>query len=127
MPPLVHPTLLPRIAESLLLAGPGLFFITLYAGRASRSRVGSLIPSLAWLAMVIAVSAGRPEGDNAYLLASYQGLLLAPLGMAGAALGLNRAHRRPWPIALTPASLHGSAYDALGQPAVQALPLEADS
>lgn len=94
---LLEPTLLARVAESFLLAGPGVFYLALYAGRAARSRAGSLIPPLMWLVTVIVLSLGRPEGDSAYLLASYQGLLLAPLGMVGAALGIARAQRRPWP------------------------------
>ena len=98
LPPLVAPVLLPRIAESLLLAGPGLYFITGYAGRASNSRLGAVIPALLWVATVIGISAGRPEGDNAYLLATYQGLLLAPLGISAAALGLVGAYRHPWPL-----------------------------
>lgn len=95
-----HPSQLPRLGESLLLAGPALFYITLYAGRAARSRIGALIPALFWFIVVVAVSAGRPEGDTAYLLASFQGLLLAPLGMVAAALGISRSAHRPWPLAV---------------------------
>lgn len=97
LPPVLHRAVLARLAESLLLAGPGLFFITLYAGRAVRSRWGSAIPGLLWVTTVVLLSAGRREGDNPYLLASYQGLLLAPIGTLAAALGLVGAHRTPWP------------------------------
>ena len=112
--PFLYPEALPRIGESLLLAGPGLFFITLYAGRAARSRIGALIPALLWLAVVVTASAGRPEGDSAYLLASYQGLLFAPLGMVAAALGISRSAKRPWPRAVPRAALVLPADDPVG-------------
>jgi hypothetical protein len=72
--------------------------MTLYAGRAARARVASLIPALLWVVTVFVFVAGRPEGDTAYLLASYQGLLLAPVGMVAAAVGTVRAARHPWPL-----------------------------
>lgn len=97
LPPIVGPELLPRIAESLLIAGPGVYLLTLYAGRAASSRMGALIPAATWVIVVVVLGAGRPEGDNPYLLSSYQGLLLAPLGMAASALGVVRAQRTPWP------------------------------
>lgn len=112
--PFLHPQALPRIGESLLLAGPGLFFITLYAGRAARSRIGALIPALMWLAVVVTASAGRPEGDSAYLLASYQGLLFAPLGMVAAALGITQSAKRPWPAAVPRSALALPADDQVG-------------
>ncbi|MEO6714554.1 MAG: DUF6113 family protein [Mycobacteriales bacterium] len=96
-----HPSLYPRIGASLVIAGPGLFYITLYGGRAVRAKRGSLIPALGWLAVVIIMSAGRPEGDNPYLLATLQGVLLAPFGMCAAAAGTVRAQLRPWPPAVT--------------------------
>jgi len=95
--PVAHPTLLPRVAASLLIAGPGLYYMTLYAGRAASSRIGAILPAAAWLTTVIVLSAGRPEGDSVYLLSSYQGLLLAPLGMVAAALGIAAVRRSPWP------------------------------
>lgn len=97
LPPVLDPSVLPRLATSFVLAGPGLLFITLYGGRAARSRAGSLIPAFGWLFLVVALATGTPEGDNPYLLASYQGLLLVPVGASAAALGTVRAHRRPWP------------------------------
>ncbi|MDQ1708677.1 MAG: hypothetical protein QOG49_62 [Frankiaceae bacterium] len=92
----INPVLVPRIVESYLLAGPGLFFITLYGGRAARRRAGSILPGAAWLIAVALLSVGRPEGDSPYLFSSYQGLLLWPLGMAVTAAGTIRAHRTPW-------------------------------
>jgi hypothetical protein len=95
--PVANPTLLPRVAASLLLAGPGLYYMTLYAGRAAGSRLGAIMPAAAWVTAVLVISAGRPEGDSAYLLSSYQGLLLAPLGISAAAMGVARAGRVAWP------------------------------
>jgi xanthine/uracil permease len=98
LPPVVHSSVVARIGASLVLAGPGLYYMTLYAGRAAASRIAAVIPAAAWLVTVVLISAGRPEGDSAYLLSSYQGIVLAPLGMVAAALGVAHAGRRPWPV-----------------------------
>lgn len=100
LPPLApssHPSLLPRLLASLILSGPGMFFVAAYGGRCSGSRLGGFIPGLIWLSVVLVGAVGRPEGDSAYLLASYQGLLLAPFGSLATALGVRRAVRSPWP------------------------------
>jgi predicted MFS family arabinose efflux permease len=96
-PPLLHPTLLPRLALAYGLAFVGNLVITLYADRAGPVRLTGLAPALAWLATVGYLASGRPEGDTLYLLQTYQGLLLLPTGMLGAAIGLSRAGRSPRP------------------------------
>ncbi len=97
LPPVLHLQVLARIAASFALAGPGNYLLALYAGRAARAPRAAAIPALLWLATVVALSAGRPEGDNAYLLHSYQGLALAPVGILGFASGMVRASRHPRP------------------------------
>ena len=97
MPPVFHPAVAVRFAASFALAVPGSYLIALYAVRASGARAGGAVPAVPWVATLLMFLAGRPEGDSAYLLASWQGLLLAPAGLFAFAAGIAIGKRRPWP------------------------------
>jgi hypothetical protein len=127
LPPVLHLEVLARLAGSFALAGPGNYLLALYAGRAVRAPRVAAIPAGLWLATVVALSAGRPEGDNAYLLHSYQGLALAPVGILGFATGMVRASRHPWPVTPRRTVPVPPAEDATAASAVQAPPESADS
>jgi hypothetical protein len=95
LPPIMDPTLLPRLVFAYALAAVGNLLLVEHAGRASGSRAAALVPAVAWLLTIVYFAWGRVEGDTLYLLQTYLGVFLMPVGMFGAAVGLARARPNP--------------------------------
>jgi hypothetical protein len=80
-----------------LLAVVGNALLAEHAGRATGSRPAAAVPALAWLLTVVYFAWGRAEGDTLYLLQTYVGVFLLPIGMMGSAIGLARSQPRRRP------------------------------
>jgi hypothetical protein len=96
LPPVVHPDVAGRLAAAFAAAFAGNVLTSLYAARTTGSRSAAVAPAAAWLVAVVFFAAGRGEGDSVYLTATLHGVLLPPVAMVGATVGLIRGYRRPW-------------------------------
>jgi hypothetical protein len=96
LPPVVHPDVAGRLAAAFAAAFAGNVLTSLYAARTTGSRSAAVAPAAAWLVAVVFFAAGRGEGDSVYLTATLHGVLLPPVAMVGATVGLIRGYRRSW-------------------------------
>ena len=88
---LVPVEVLPGLSVATLAAVPLNYWLA-RAGKASGWRWGGLLAMLAWFAVVMVGSTGRPEGDIV-ILGTAGGLLFLFLGTVAGAVGLARRPR----------------------------------
>jgi peptidoglycan/LPS O-acetylase OafA/YrhL len=96
LPPVVHVDVAGRLTATFAAAFAGNLLTSLYAARTTGSRSAAVAPAAAWLIAVVFFAIGRGEGDSVYLSGTLHGVLLPPVAMLGATVGLIRGYRRPW-------------------------------
>ena len=102
---------------SVVAAVVGNLLLVALAHRASRSRTVALLPALTWLAVALAASVRRPEGDLLVVgsgALGVVGLAFLLLGVMAAAVAVRRVLTRPRSPASVPVSPARRAPDPAG-------------
>jgi hypothetical protein len=96
LPPVVHPAVAWRLVAAFGAAFVGNLLTSLYAARTTGTRSAAVAPAAVWLVAVVFFAVGRGEGDSVFLTGTLHGVLLPPVAMVGATVGLIRGYRRSW-------------------------------